>query len=225
MCGRVVQFSPLQIIIELFGVIPTPLGLTVGPRYNLAPTQDLLAIRAADDGSRQLLLLRWGLIPFWAKDTSGGGRMINARAETVAEKPAFRDAFRRRRCIIPIDGFYEWQRQGTQKQPHYIHRRDDRPFGLAGLWERWTGGGRTIESCTILTTSPNDLMRPIHDRMPVVLSPVDYPMWLDGRSSSHDLLELLKPYGGDDLSEYPVSPRVNSPKHEGPDCLVPQLPT
>ncbi|MCC6422021.1 MAG: SOS response-associated peptidase [Phycisphaerales bacterium] len=221
MCGRVVQFSPLQVIIELFGVIPTPGGLTVGPRYNLAPTQDILAIRQADDGTRQLLNLHWGLIPFWAKAPDMGGRMINARAETVAEKPAFREPFRRRRCLIPIDGFYEWQRLGTQKQPHYIHRRNDRPFGLAGLWERWSKGDQTIESCTILTTSPNDLMRPIHDRMPVILSQEDYAAWLAPESKASDLLKLLKPYEGDELAEYPVSTRVNIPKNDDPGCITP----
>jgi putative SOS response-associated peptidase YedK len=220
MCGRYVRRTPLQHVLELFGALPDPPEMLAEPSYNVAPTQYVPAVRLGNDGQRRIVLLKWGLIPAWANDPAIGNRMINARAETVADKPAFRDAFRRRRCILPADGFYEWKRDGRHNQPYYIHRADDQPFGLAGLWERWAGGPEVIESCTILTTSPNDLMRPIHDRMPVILSAADYDPWLDPRSDLAHLASLLGPFPDGELATQPVSPYVNDPKHNDQKCLL-----
>jgi putative SOS response-associated peptidase YedK len=164
MCGRFTQRQPAARLRKEFRVGEAP---GVEARYNIAPTQDILGVRQTPDG-REMTLLKWGLVPSWAKDTSVGGKLINARSETVAEKPSFREAFKQRRCIIPADGFYEWQRTEGRKQPFFFHMRDDRPFGFAGLWERWEGeGGQVINSCAILTTEANEVLRPVHDRMPV----------------------------------------------------------
>ena len=168
--------------------------------------------------------MRWGLVPSWAKDLSIGSRMINARAETVAEKPAFRQAFRERRCLIMADGFYEWRTTGRSKQPYHITHRDKAPFGFAGLWDRWQppGGGQPIESCTIITTAANELVAEYHDRMPVILDLADYDLWLD--PTVHEpqrLLPLLKPYPASKMVAYPVSSIVNSPTNESPDCVKP----
>jgi putative SOS response-associated peptidase YedK len=167
-------------------------------------------------------VVRWGLIPSWADDASIGNRLINARAETAAEKPSFRSAFKHRRCLIPTSGFYEWQKVGTKKQPHYIRRPDEVPFAFAGLWERWEKGGEPIESCTILTTEANGMMRPIHDRMPVILGPEAWGQWLDPEGKeSLPLKPLLRPYPDDWLTAYPVSTRVNNPKYDAPACVAP----
>jgi putative SOS response-associated peptidase YedK len=221
MCGRVVQRSPLQDVVDYFGGVLVHEGLVIPPRFNLAPSQNILALRA---GRRQpeALMLHWGLIPSWAKDPSIGSRMINARAETAADKPAYRDCFRRRRCIVPVDGFYEWQKQGRGKQPYYIHGREGRPLALAGLWDRWSGEGQVIESCTILTTTPNSLMHPLHDRMPVILSKEDVSRWLDPQSQPEGLRELLRPSPPERLEAYPVGVRINSPVNDDPQCLSPQ---
>ena len=172
---------------------------------------------------RELVALRWGLIPSWAKDQAIGNRMINARAETVAEKPAYRTAFRRRRCLVPADGFYEWQRTGKKKQPYFIHRRDDRPFALAGLWESWQRPDHSqIESFTVLTTEPNDVVRPIHNRMPVILNESDYDLWLDpALEEPGPLTPLLKPYRADLMESYPVGREVNNPRYEAASCVEP----
>jgi putative SOS response-associated peptidase YedK len=164
--------------------------------------------------------MRWGLIPGWAKEPGIGNRFINARAETVASTPAFRSAFRERRCLILTDGFYEWQGQGGRKRPWCIRMRDGRPFAFAGLWERWTDpAGRAIDSCTIITTTPSDLIRPFHHRMPVILLPRDHDLWMDpGVREAARLLPLLVPYPGDDLVAYPVSPLVNNPANDTPAC-------
>jgi putative SOS response-associated peptidase YedK len=191
-------------------------------RYNIAPTQEVAAVRMEpDSGQRELGLLHWGLIPSWAKDKKIASKLINARAETVAEKPSFRSAFTKRRCLILADGFYEWQKlEGGKKQPHYIHRQDDMPFAFAGLWESWNGEGEAVESCTIITTSANEVMQPLHDRMPVILSGKDYDLWLDPAFKDKAALqELLKPCPVDWLEAYPVSTRVNSPKHDEAACL------
>lgn len=168
MCGRFTLRVPAAELVEIFRLLRRP---DVQPRYNIAPTQPVAVVRRIDRG-RELSMLRWGLVPSWAKDPKIGARMINARAETVATKPAFRTALRRRRCLVPADGFYEWAKSaGGTKQPHYITRRDGRPFAFAGLWESWDGpDGSSIESCTIVTTEANDLVGRIHDRMPVILS-------------------------------------------------------
>lgn len=197
------------------------------PRFNVAPSQPVPVVRLAPQQpqpQRELVWLRWGLIPSWAKDPAIGNRMINARAETVAEKPAYRAALRRRRCLVAADGFYEWQRTGKRKQPYFIRMRDDRPFALAGLWEAWEGPDHSsIESCTLLTTEPNELLRPIHDRMPVILAADDYPRWLDPAAEEPGrLAPLLRPYPGGEMVAGPVSTFVNSPANEGPKCIEPE---
>lgn len=178
------------------------------------------------EDARQFRHLYWGLIPSWAKDPQIGARLINARSETVAEKPAFRTAFQRRRCLVLADGFYEWQRRPKGKQPFYFQVRSDvdRPlFAFAGLWEHWESSeGDTIDSCTILTTEPNALLRSIHDRMPVILQPQDYQLWLDPTVQKPELLlPLLRPYCSEQMTGYPVSSKVNNPRHDRPDCIEP----
>jgi len=211
------------VLAEQFAVFEVPPS---APRFNIAPSQPVAVVRLAPglhDSRRELVQLRWGLIPSWAKDPAMGNRMINARAETVAEKPAFRAALRRRRCLIPADGFYEWQRTGGQKQPYFIHLRDDRPFAFAGLWEAWEGPDHAaVESCTILTTGPNELILPIHNRMPVILAPDAYQLWLDPALQQPGQLEdLLVPYPADEMTAQPVSTYVHSPAGEGPKCIQP----
>jgi putative SOS response-associated peptidase YedK len=217
MCGRYALHTPIERLRVHFGLQSSPVALE--PRYNIAPSQPVAVVREASTG-RELVMLRWGLIPFWAKVPKTGYSMINARSETVAEKPAFRAAFRQRRCVIPADGFYEWKRAEHGKQPYHIRRRGGEVLALAGLWERWERSGQMVESCTILVTEANDLMRPIHDRMPVILAPEDYEAWLDGsRFDSRRLQQLLRPYGGNDLEAYPVSKFVNKPGNDDARCL------
>jgi putative SOS response-associated peptidase YedK len=168
-----------------------------------------------------LLLLHWGLIPSWAEDATIGNRMINARAETVASKPAFRQAFQRRRCLVLADGFFEWQKRDGGKQPHHIRLKEGRPFGLAGLWERWERGDQPIESCAIITTGPNAVMQPIHDRMPVILAPDAYDLWLGATPADRQQLEaLLRPYPAEQMEAYPVSTAVNNPRRDAAECLA-----
>lgn len=202
-----------------------PLGVSwpgdLPPSYNIAPGQNILAVRQ-QAGRREAVLLRWGLIPSWAKEQSIGNRMINARAEGIAHKPAFRQPFRQQRCLIPADGFYEWRREGNRKQPYYIHRRDDQPMMFAGLWSRWKDPEHheRIESCTIITGEPNELLAPIHDRMPVILDPTGYDPWLE--SNDLALLEgLLSPLPAQLLEAHPVSAAVNRPAHDGPQLIEP----
>jgi putative SOS response-associated peptidase YedK len=179
-------------------------------------------VRELEDGERRLDLLRWGLIPSWAKDPAVGARTINARAETVAEKPSFRAAFRRRRCLVLADGYYEWRKEGSKKQPYYIRMRDEAPFAFAGLWEYWSPGddAETLETCTLITTEANELTRAIHDRMPVILPPDAYEVWLDPELDDRPrLLSLLRPYESQALIADPVSTHVNNPKHDDPECV------
>jgi putative SOS response-associated peptidase YedK len=167
MCGRFTLRASPRLIAEQFDLFNMP---ELKPRYNVAPSQSVAVVRQQPDAEgRELALLKWGLIPAWAADAKIGNRMANAHSETAASKPSFRSAFKRRRCLVVADGFYEWQKVGSKKQPHFIRLRDDRPFGIAGLWERWDKQGEPIESCTLLTTEPNELMKPIHDRMPVII--------------------------------------------------------
>jgi putative SOS response-associated peptidase YedK len=217
MCGRFAQRSDPQRLAKEFKVVEVP---QVEARYNIAPTQEILAVRELADG-REMTFFKWGLVPSWAKDTSMGARLINARSETVTEKPAFREAFKKRRCVIPADGFYEWQRTGGKKQPFFFYLRDERPFGFAGLWERWEGqGGQVINSCTILTTTSNEVLQPVHDRMPVILHPDSYELWLDEDMRKHDLIkELLRPYPASEMAAYPVSTLVNSTRSQGAELL------
>jgi putative SOS response-associated peptidase YedK len=220
MCGRFVLMTPGKDLAERFGLEEAP---DLDPRYNIAPTQMVAVIRLDQDtAQRRLVLVKWGLIPFWAKDTSIGQKMINARAESVAEKPAFRSAFKSRRCLVPADGFYEWKRgKGHQKRPYLARGSDGIPFAFAGLWERWTGAGdETIESCTILTTDANEIMEPIHDRMPVILHPKDYELWLDTHVKKPNLLKpLLRPYPSEEMVVQPVNPKVNKASYDAPDCV------
>jgi putative SOS response-associated peptidase YedK len=212
--------TPGQVIAEVFGLDDVP---ELSPRFNIAPTQAVAAVRARAGGGRELVALTWGLIPSWSKDRAIGSRMINARAETVGEKPAFRAALRARRCLILADGFYEWQKLGARKQPHHIRMRDGRPFAFAGLWERWTPpDGDPVESCTIITTVPNEIVAPIHDRMPVILAPAELDLWLDpGVRDPAVAAGLLRPHPAGDMVAYPVSLRVNSPGADDPSCVVP----
>jgi len=220
MCGRfTLRASPEQIA-DLFSIEQMP---PIGPRYNIAPTQPVLAIRDSYAGNgREATFFNWGLIPSWATDPSIGSRMINARAETAAEKPSFRAAFKYRRCIIPADGFYEWQKIGSGKQPQLIGLKGDRPFGFAGLWEHWEREGSVIESCTILTTEPNELLSSIHNRMPVILHPEDYEEWLSRDIQKADpLLHLMRSFPAELMDYRPVSSHVNNPRNEDPACVVP----
>ncbi len=221
MCGRFTLATPEQDLVVQFNLPDIP---DLQPRYNIAPTQPVAAVRVPTSGrDRELVMLHWGLIPFWAKDPGLGARLINARSETVADRPAFRAAFRRRRCLVPADGFYEWQKQNGTKQPFFIHLQDGRPFAFAGLWERWQDpDGGIIESCTLLTTRPNELVRPLHNRMPVILHPRNYALWLDPETEDANVLrDLLDPYPSGEMEAYAVSRYVNSPQNEGADCIVP----
>lgn len=221
MCGRFSLFSPEEILAAMFGLEG---GGFPPPSYNIPPARNVAAVRVAPEGTakRELALLRWGLVPSWAKDPSIGNRMINARAETAPDKPAFRSAFRRRRCLVPADGFYEWRKAGARKQPYYVRMADGRPFAFAGLWERWEGPDGAVVSCALLTTGPNDLLAPIRDRMPVILSPADYGAWLDpeGRDPAK-LLPLLRPYPPGAMTAYPVRPLVNNPAADDSRCIEP----
>lgn len=227
MCGRFTLRHSSEAIRELFHLAEVPV---LEPRYNIAPTQLIPTVlrvsqssaeQSSEYSDRQLQLLRWGLIPSWAKDPAIGSRMINARAETVSEKPSFRGAFRHRRCLVVADGFYEWQRQERKKQPFYFRLQDGQPFAFAGLWERWQDpAGETVESCTILTTEANELMRPIHDRMPVIVDAKDYDLWLDPAVQKPEpLQQLLRSYRSEAMTAYPVSTQVNNPANNSPEFI------
>ena len=236
MCGRYTLTTPSELIADVFGVDP---AIELSPRYNIAPTQSVPVVRAQRTQDRQLDLLRWGLIPSWARDPAIGNRMINARAETAAEKPSFRSAFRNRRCLVVTDGFYEWKRlAGSRaKQPCWIHRTDGAPFAFAGLWESWQpssdsgdGGARqrttAVESFTIITTTPNDLMKPIHDRMPVILPAESWDTWLDADNTDTDGLQaLLRPSRETGFEARKVGTHVNSPRNDDPGCIAPPAET
>ncbi len=222
MCGRFTQAAPGEVIAELFELSAVPV---LAPRYNVAPTQDVAAVRVGTGGWRELVALHWGLLPAWVGDRAAASRMINARAETVAEKPAFRAAFRSRRCLIVADGFYEWRRLGARKQPHFIGFADGRPFGFAGLWERWPGeGSGPVESCAIVTTAANEVVAPVHDRMPVIIDPGEFQLWLDPEVRDPEALRpLLRPHAGAGMRAYPVSEVVNSPRNDVPACREPLI--
>jgi putative SOS response-associated peptidase YedK len=193
------------------------------PRFNIAPTQPVLAI--PNDGGNRADFFVWGLIPSWAKDPSIGNRLINARGETLAEKPSFRSGYKYKRCLILADGFYEWKAQpGTKiKVPHFIHMKKRQPFAFAGLWGEWhSPDGSQIRSCTIVTTEPNELMAPIHNRMPVIIPPDAYAQWIDSAARTPESLQaLIKPYPAEEMSAYPVSTLVNNPKNDLIECVVP----
>ena len=221
MCGRFLLTTPAPGVADLFGLDEAP---ALSPRYNIAPGQPVAVVRIAEDGDRrECVSLRWGLVPSWAADPGGAGRLINARAETAAQKPSFRAPFRRRRCLVPADGFYEWRPAGRRKQPFAFRLRGGGPFALAGLWDRWLGpGGTVLETATILTTAANDVVRPVHDRMPVLLRPEDHAAWLDpGRQHAEELLPLLAPFPAELMTAAAVGAWVSDARHEGPRCLEP----
>ncbi|OPL11813.1 MAG: hypothetical protein AVO34_08100 [Firmicutes bacterium ML8_F2] len=219
MCGRFALVTE-KYIIEMLYDMELRADFDLQPRYNIAPSQEVPGLRLAPGGSgKELVELKWGLVPFWADDESIGNRMINARAETAAEKPAFRDAFKKRRLLIPATGFYEWKKEGSSKRPYYIFRRDNRPFSLAGLWERWEKGSKQLETFTILTTEPNELVAALHNRMPVIISPDEYERWLDPSTLTEDLVSMLTPYPADEFYVRPVSRLVNNPANDSPAVL------
>ena len=221
MCGRFSLTTDPNQLRKAFPWLNIPEGPT--PRYNVAPSQPVAVV--PNDGKDQLDFYLWGIIPSWAKDAKIGYRMINARSETLAQKPSFRAAFRRRRCLIPADGFYEWKKNpdGKTKTPIYITLKPGKPFAFAGLWENWQSpDGSLIRSCTIITTQPNQFMSEIHNRMPVILPEETYRLWLDpGEPELALLQDVLQPYSGTDLSAYPVSRVVNSPSNDNPACIEP----
>jgi putative SOS response-associated peptidase YedK len=218
MCGRFMLRSSGEAVAEAFDLPDVPDLL---PRFNIAPSQTVAVVRQpAEAKSRELASLHWGLIPAWADDPSIGNRLANARSETAATKPSFRSAFRSRRCLVVADGFYEWQKSNGRKQPYFVGLPSDRPFGLAGLWERWEKHGEPVESCTILTTDANELMRPVHGRMPVILPPDQYDLWLDPRcQDTEKLAKLLRPYPSEDMLAYRVGTLVNDPRNDVPQCV------
>ncbi len=221
MCGRFTLTDPDANLAVQFNLPELP---DLAPRYNIAPTQPVAAVRLDNrSGSRELAMLRWGLIPFWAKDPAIGSKLINARSETAAEKPAFRAAFRKRRCLVLADGFYEWQKQDGVKQPFYIRLRGGQPYAFAGLWEFWKGpDGEAVETCTLLTTQPNDLVREVHNRMPVILRPADYDLWLNPGVEEVEVLQgILGAYPAGEMEAYAISRRVNSPDNDDPRLIEP----
>ena len=225
MCGRFTLTTSNETIASLFGGLQLP---PLKPRYNIAPTQMVSCVREGKDRSPEYAELRWGLIPSWSKDLKLGARMINARGETVAEKPSFHSAFKKRRCLVLGDGFFEWKKEADGKQPYYVTRMDRQPFCMAGLWERWEDKttNDVVESCTVITTSANEFMQPLHDRMPVLLDASKFQMWLDPSFEDQSQLEsLLVPYvaAGDQqrLQKKPVNKIVNRPTNDSPECIAP----
>lgn len=217
MCGRFTLTIDINRVAQRFGVAPS---IQVAPRYNVAPTQDVVTIMS--NGTAHLDLLRWGLIPSWAKDESVGSRMINARAETLAEKPSFKRLLHARRCLVVADGFYEWKQEHGGKTPMYITLKDQEPFAFAGLWDSWKSPeGQQVRTCTIITTQPNELMASIHNRMPAILPQQAIEEWLDpAQRDDQALLSLLKPYPTDEMTARPVSRKVNSPKYDSADLIA-----
>ncbi len=221
MCGRYALFDNIAALAELFGLELADMPYDYQPRWNIAPTTDVMMVRNVDM-SRKPTLARWGLIPSWQKPDSPVRRpLINARAETITERPTFRAPFTRQRCLIPADGFYEWKRSGNARTPMWIHRQDRTPFAFAGVWSRWSGPEGAVESCAIITCEPNQLMRPIHSRMPVILSSASYDVWLAEESPRELLIDLIQPSEWDDFATRQVSSRVNSVRNDGPSLIDP----
>ena len=221
MCGRYTLSTPTDLLTDLYQLEAAE---SAAPRFNIAPTQEAPVVRVdSPAGGRRLDLLRWGLVPFWAKDPAIGNRMINARAETAAEKPAYRVSLRKRRCLIPADGFYEWMATEGAKQPYFFHRRDGLPLAMAGLWDRWNKGEEgTLDSFTILTTGPDEIVAPIHKRMPVILDSEHHDRWLDPEYADLEWLTSVMVAATPSILEaFPVSTYVNNPAHEGPGCVEP----
>lgn len=218
MCGRYTLYHHEEDLDALFGVV----GLAPEERFNIAPTQEVPIVVEREGGVREVLTARWGLVPHWVKDLeSFKANLFNARAEGAADKPSFRDSVRRSRCLVPASGFYEWASVGGVKQPHYLSRRDGRPLSLAGLWSVWRKGERPLLTCTILTTRPNAVVQPLHDRMPVILDPDEFGRWLDPTlQDAAAALELCEPYDDTALQAYPVTRAVGNPHIEGPELIV-----
>lgn len=224
MCGRYSLATPARLVAEHFGLAEVP---DLSPRYNIAPTQSVATVRLSAEREEPVLeMRRWGLVPSWAKDPGIGSRMINARVETAAEKPAFRAAFRRRRCLVPADGFYEWKSQPKRRRPHHVRLPDAGLLGLAGLFEAWEGPeGETVASCTVLTTAANASLSALHDRMPIIVEPRHYQRWLDPELRDPDaILALTGSAVSDRLRFHPVGFGVNSPRNDDPSCIEPVEP-
>jgi len=224
MCGRFTLHTPEPLVLEAFRLDPAgprPSAGVLQPRYNIAPSQDVAIVR--DSGARrELVMTRWGLVPYWSRTPQTKYSTINARLESVAEKPAYRAPFRRRRCLIPADGFYEWRTVDGAKQPIYIRLRDGGVFAFAGLWDRWEGDAAILESCSILVMPSSTRMQPLHARMPVIVAPVHYDGWLDNAiTGKPEILRLLDSERSGELVSYPVSSRVNSPGHDDSRCIQP----
>ena len=221
MCGRYTLTTPIEALRSIFEAEG---GFNLMPRYNIAPTQEVVAVRRGPSGRRDLGLLRWGLVPSWAKDPAIGSRMINARSETVTEKPSFRRAFAQRRCLLPADGFYEWKSGPGGKQPYFLHDEDRKVMAFAGLWEAWPGMDpqNPLETCTILTTSAQPNIAEIHHRMPVILPRDAYSDWLDPQATENRLLELLRPSTQAHLTAHRISTRVNKVSNDDPSVIEPE---
>lgn len=219
MCGRFTLTATAEMVADELDLDEVP---ELAPRYNIAPTQSVPIVRARPDGL-SLSLYTWGLVPSWARDPKISASLINARAETAAEKPAFRSAFKSRRCLVVADGFFEWRKEGKHRQPLWFRLRDGAIFTFAGLYEHWTGSdGRVIDSCTILTTEANALVRPVHERMPVILERLERSLWLSGDAANKDdLLPLLRPLEASRMIATPVDPRVNNARNDDPGCIAP----
>ena len=220
MCGRFSLHKPESQIREAFNLEHTePVGLE--PRYNIAPSQDVPIIRDTET-SREMVMAQWGLIPNWSKESKTKYSTINARIESVAEKPTYRTPFKRRRCLIPADGFYEWKVVNGNKVPHHIRMKDGKVFAFAGLWDRWESDGESLDSCTIIVMPANAVMKPIHERMPAIIAPAHYDYWLDSRiTDKQEIMLYLNSVQSIQLKAYPVSPWVNSPKHNDERCIQP----
>lgn len=220
MCGRFVRKANEEEIAEEFEVEPGDFQFKLEPRYNIAPGQQAAVVLF--DGKRKVEGLQWGLIPFWAKDPNIGNKLINARSESLASKPSFRHLLKRKRCLIVADGFYEWRKEGSRKTPIYIRLKSRSPFGFAGLYNDWRSPeGKEIRTFTIITTSANRLLAPIHDRMPVILPKKAYQAWLGQGGKEGEVLDLLQPFPEAEMETWRVSPAINSPKNDGPECIQP----
>lgn len=220
MCGRFTLTVDPAELAESFANFSFPTQFA--PRFNIAPSQPVLAL--PNDAQNKAGFFVWGLVPKWAKDPGIGNKLINARGETLAEKPSFRGSFKYKRCLIPADGFYEWKAQpgAKTKTPYFIHMKDRKPFAFAGLWDEWESPEGSLRTCTIITTEPNDLMSALHNRMPLILDPQDYDLWLDAAPQTPEkLVRLIKPFPADKMSAYPVSTLVNKPGNDRPECVLP----
>ena len=216
MCGRYSLSASSETIVEHFQLLRQ---LRFQPSYNIAPGQKILSIVELDDQSRKAVKLFWGLVPSWSKDAKNSSHLINARAETVREKPSFRSAFKHRRCLIPADGYYEWAKNSDRKQAFHIHRADQQLFAFAGLWEQWQHETETLYSCTIITTAATELMQPIHDRMPVIIPQERYHQWMDKSANPEQAFALLDNAAYTEMTTTPVSDWVNNPRHDDERCI------